>query len=161
MSKAFFVLAVLSVASCAGSPKPTPGAPTFSLAPPIAAVHPHSVTLHGDTRVDDYAWLRDKGSPDVISYLEAENAYADARMDSTKELQEVLYAEIVGRIQETDQSAPYRKGSFEYYQRTTAGRQYPILCRRVPGKDESEQVLLDMNALAEGRPFLGLGLYNV
>ena len=161
MPKALFVLAALLLASCAGSPKPTTGAPTPRAEPPVAATHPHSVTLHGDTRVDDYAWLQDKGSPEVISYLEAENAFADARMESTQELQDSLYEEIVGRIQETDQSAPYRKGAFEYYQRTIAGKQYPIHCRRVPGKEDSEQVLLDMNALAEGRPFLGLGVYEV
>jgi len=161
MPQAFFFLLALLLAGCAGSPKPTAEAPTPGADPPVAATRPHSATLHGDTRVDDYAWLQDKGSPEVMSYLDAENAYADARMDSVEQLQVSLYEEIVGRIQETDRSAPYRKGAFEYYQRTTAGQQYPIHCRRVPGRDDSEQVLLDMNALAEGLPFLGLGLYEV
>lgn len=129
--------------------------------PPVATKKPHPVTLHGDTRVDEYFWLRDKESPEVLGYLEAENAYADAQLAPTEALQKSLYEEIVGRIQETDQSAPYRKGAFEYYHRTEEGKQYRTYCRREPGDSESEQVLLDMNALAEGRPFLGLGVYEV
>jgi oligopeptidase B len=119
------------------------------------------VTLHGDTRVDDYFWLREKEAAEVTEYLEAENAYAEERMAPTVELQKTLYDEILGRIQETDQSAPYRKGAFEYYHRTEEGKQYRSYCRREPGKAGTEQVLLDMNALAAGRPFLGLGVYEV
>jgi oligopeptidase B len=129
--------------------------------PPAAPKHPHSVTLHGDTRVDDYFWLRDKDSPEVTEYLEAENAFAEDLMAPTAELQKTLYDEIVGRIQETDQSAPYPKGAFEYYHRTEEGKQYRTYCRRKPGQSNTEQVLLDMNALAEGHPFLGLGVYEV
>ena len=128
---------------------------------PIAPVRPHSVTLHDDTRIDDYHWLRDKGTEEVTAYLRAENAYADAFMKPTEQLQKTLYDEIVGRIQETDQSAPYRKGPYEYYHRTEAGKQYKIYCRREPGNADTEEVLLDMNALAEGRPFLGLGAFAV
>jgi oligopeptidase B len=131
------------------------------LAPPVAAVHPHVVTLHGDARVDGYFWFQKKGSPEVIAYLEAENAYAEAFTAPTAALQKTLYDEIVGRIQETDQSAPYRKGRFEYYFRTEEGKQYRVYCRRRPGKSETEQVLLDLNTLARGRQFLGLGLYEV
>jgi oligopeptidase B len=129
--------------------------------PPIAPIHPHSVTLHGDTRVDDYFWLREKGSAEVTGYLKAENAYAEERIAPTVELQRTLYEEILGRIQETDQSAPYRKGAFEYYHRTEEGKQYRTYCRREPGKSDTEQVLLDMNALAEDRSFLSLGVYEV
>ena len=112
-------------------------------------------------RVDNYYWLRERDNPEVIAYLEAENEYTDAVMAHTVEFQEQLYDEIVGRIQETDQSAPYRKGAFEYYHRTEEGKQYRTYCRRDPGRPETETVLLDMNALAEGRPFLGLGVYEV
>jgi oligopeptidase B len=129
--------------------------------PPVATKRPHSVTLHGDTRVDDYFWLREKGTAEVTAYLEAENAYAAEHMGPTAGLQTTIYEEILGRIQETDQSAPYRKGAFEYYHRTEEGKQYRRYCRREPGKADTEQVLLDMNALAEGRPFLGLGAYEV
>jgi oligopeptidase B len=157
-----FVLVVLflALASCAGTSKPIAEAPP-PMSPPVAPKLPHSVTLHDDTRVDEYFWLREKGSPAATAYLEAENAYAEERMAPTAGLQKTLYDEILGRIQETDQSAPYRKGDFEYYHRTEEGKQYRTHCRREPGKADTEQVLLDMNALAEGRPFLGLGAYEV
>ena len=129
--------------------------------PPIARKEPHSSTLHGDTRVDEYHWLRDKESPEVRAYLEAENAHAERVTGRTIELQRTLYDEIVGRIQETDQSAPYRKGRFEYYHRTFEGKQYRAYYRREPGKPDTENLLLDMNALAEGLPFLALGAYEV
>ncbi len=152
-----FLLLILT--GCATVPKPSPE-PT-DMPPPVAAKKPHSVTLHRDTRADDYFWLREKGSEDVTAYLGAENAYADAQMAPTAELRKTLYEEIVGRIQETDQSAPYRKGEFEYYHRTEEGKQYRTYCRRAPGRPGSEQILLDLNELARGRPFLGLGAYEV
>jgi oligopeptidase B len=133
----------------------------MSPTPPIADRRPHTVTLHGDTRVDDYHWLREKDAPDVRAYLEAENEYARRMLEPTVELQNALYEEIVARIQETDQSAPYREGAFEYYHRTEEGKQYKTYCRREPGKPETETILLDLNALAEGKPFLGLGAYEV
>jgi len=155
-----FLVAALAIAGCA-TPKPAAAPNDISASPPIADRRPHSVTLHGDTRVDDYFWLRDKESSDVLAYLEAENGYAEHMLEPTLELQRALYDEIVGRIQETDQSAPYLKGKFEYYDRTEEGKQYPTYCRREPGKPESEAVLLDMNALSESKPFLGLGAYEV
>ncbi len=146
----------------AGCATPTPVNPNnATMPPPLASKKPRSVTLHGDTRIDDYAWLADKESAEVRAYLEAENAYAEGLLQPTLELQETLYEEILARIQETDQSAPYRSGDFEYYHRTEEGKQYKTYCRRKPGKPESEEVLLDMNALAEGRAFLSLGAYEV
>jgi oligopeptidase B len=145
-----------------GCTSPSPATPKDTTpTPPIADRRPHTVTLHGDTRVDDYHWLREKGAPDVTAYLEAENDYARRMLEPTVELQNALYEEIVARIQETDQSAPYREGAFEYYHRTEEGKQYKTYCRREPGKPETEAVLLDLNALAEGKPFLGLGAYEV
>ena len=126
------VLFSLALTSCAGTSKPPTETQPPPMPPPVAAIHPHSVTLHGDTRVDDYFWLRDKGSPQVTAYLQAENAYAEERLAPTAALQKTLYDEIVGRIQETDQSAPYRKGTFEYYHRTEEGKQYRTYCRREP-----------------------------
>ena len=155
------IVLFLTLTGCASSPKTRAEPHLFPMPPPVAPTHSHSVTLHGDTRVDDYFWLREKGAPEVVAYLEAENAYAEEHMAPTAELQKTLYDEILGRIQETDQSAPYRKGAFEYYHRTEEGKQYRSYCRRQPGEASTEQVLLDMNALAEGRPFLGLGVYEV
>jgi len=161
MVQAFLVFAALQLTSCTATPKP-PAEPHPSLMPPpVARTHSHPVTLHGDKRADDYFWLREKGAPEVTRYLEAENAYAEEHMAPTADLQKTLYDEIVERIKETDQSAPYRKGAFEYYHRTEEGKQYRRYCRREPGKASTERVLLDMNALAEGRPFLGLGVYEV
>ena len=155
----FRLFALVVLLGC--TPKSPASPHDTAVRPPSAPRYPHSVTLHGDTRVDDYFWLREKESAEVRAYLEAENAYADGFMAPTRDLQKTLYDEMVGRIEETDQSAPYRKGAFEYYHRTEEGKQYQTYCRREPGKPETEAVLLDMNALAEGLPFLGLGAYEV
>ena len=79
---------------------------------------------------DDYFWLREKNNPEVIKYLEAENAYTEEVMKPTKELQETLYKEMLGRIKQTDLSVPSRIGDYFYYSRTEEGKQYPYMCRR-------------------------------
>jgi oligopeptidase B len=129
--------------------------------PPVARVRPVVSELHGERRVDDYHWLRDKRDPEVRAYLEAENDYADAVLRHTEPLQQRLYDEMLARIQETDESVPYRRGGFLYYSRTEQGKQYPIHCRRRGSLEAPEQVTLDMNALAAGKPFLALGAYQV
>ncbi len=159
--RVILLLLILVLPRCAGAPKTSSEHRTPIMTPPVAPIQPRSITLHDDTRVDNYQWLRDKGAEGVTAHLEAENAYTAALMKPTEGLQKALYEEIVGRIQETDQSAPYRKGDFEYYHRTEQGKQYRIYCRREPGKPATEAVLLDMNARAENLPFLGLGVYEV
>jgi oligopeptidase B len=129
--------------------------------PPVARRTETASTLHGDRRVDEYAWLRDKTSPDVIAYLEAENAYADATMVPRKALEQKLYDEMLARIKQTDMSVPYRKGGYLYYSRTEEGKQYPIYCRKKEGTGASEEVLLDGNALAVGKSFWSLGSFAV
>jgi oligopeptidase B len=114
--------------------------------------------LHGERRVDDYFWLRDKQDPAVKAYLEAENAYADAALEPTRALQETLYREMLARIKETDVNVPYRKDGFLYYSRTEEGKQYPIHCRK-KGSLDAEQVTLDLNQLAAGGSFMALGAY--
>jgi oligopeptidase B len=128
-----------------------------STKPPVARKSPRTTTLHGDTLVDDYYWMRDKNSPEVIAHLEAENAYTEAVMKPTEAFQESLYKEIVGRIQETDVNVPYKNGDYFYYSRTEAGKQYPLLCRKRGSLEAKEEVYLDLNALATGLKFLGLG----
>jgi oligopeptidase B len=128
--------------------------------PPRAACEPVESTFHGVRLTDEYRWLRDKDSPRVRSHLEAENAHTKAVMAFTEPLQELLYREMLARIQETDMDVPYRYGTFEYYGRTEQGKDYPILCRRAL-KDPTEQVTLDMNAMAEGHEFFALGAYDV
>ncbi len=129
--------------------------------PPMAKKHSHPVTLHGDTRQDDYFWLRDKTNPEVIKHLEEENAYTELMMADTKPLQEKLFAELKSRIKETDQSAPGRNNGYQYYSRTEAGKQYSTYCRRKGDMKGAEEVLVDMNQLAEGKKFLALRAYSV
>ena len=126
--------------------------------PPRARVAPTRLETHGVVRVDDYYWLRERDNPEVTAYLEAENEHTRAVMESTEALQETLFAEIKGRIKQTDMSVPYREGDYTYYTRFEDGREYPIYCRRPiespqPSPRPSEQVLLDVNLLAEGHDF--------
>ncbi len=125
--------------------------------PPVAPEHPKVLEAHGDRRVDPYYWLRDKQNPEVITYLEAENAYTDAVMAPTAELQEKLYTEIVGRIQETDTSAPVFYKGWWTYTRTVERLDYEIYCRRQASMEASEQVILDGNELAKGHDYFDLG----
>jgi oligopeptidase B len=127
--------------------------------PPAAKKLPTTTTLHGDTRVDDYAWLRDRDHPDTAAYLEAENAYADAVMKPAEPLQEQLYQEMLDRIRQTDMDVPFRKNGWSYYSRTEEGKQYPIYARRNESVDE--EVLLDVNELAEGKEFMAVGEMQV
>lgn len=131
------------------------------LPPPAARCEPLVHVLHGDRRVDDYAWLRQKENPHVISYLEAENAYTDAILQPTEQLQEKLYQEMLGRIQQTDLTVPYRLRGFLYFTRTEEGKQYPIHFRRRELDSSPEKLLLDLNQLAAGHPFLALGSLDV
>lgn len=129
--------------------------------PPVAKKVPHITHIHGDALSDDYFWMREKDNPDVLAYLRAENAYADAMMQSTKDFQEALYKEMLARIQETDIDVPYRKGAYFYYTRTEQGKQYPIYCRKKGDLNAPEEITLDLNAMAQGREFFSLGDYDV
>lgn len=136
-----------------------PGDPCIS--PPVARKVPKVDVYHGDRRVDDYFWLREKSNPEVVAYLEAENAYTEAVMAPTREFQEKLYQELLSHIQQTDVNVPYRDGSYFYYSRTEEGKQYPIYCRKHGSLEAGEEVILDLNELARGHPFLSLGVYRV
>lgn len=129
--------------------------------PPVAKIVPKEITVHGDTRIDNYFWLRDRSDPDVMTYLEAENRYTDEVMAPTKPLQEKLYSEILGRIQETDLSVPVRRDDFFYYTRTEEGKAYPIHCRKYSSLEAPEEILLDANALAEGQKYFRIGNFAV
>lgn len=129
--------------------------------PPLAAQYPQILETHGEQRVDEYYWLRDRDQPEVMAYLEAENAYTAAQMHHTEALQTALYDEMLSRIQETDLSVPYRKGEFYYYTRTETGKAYPIYCRKQGHLDAPEDVVLDQNELADGYDFLSLGILTV
>ena len=130
--------------------------------PPVAKRVPATRTVHGDTIVDDYAWLRNRDDPDAIAYLEAENAYCAAATAHLQPLEEQIFQEIKGRTLEADLSAPVRQGGWWYYSRTEEGKQYPIHCRRRAEQDDgSEQVMLDSNELAGDSGYFALGHFQV
>ncbi len=129
--------------------------------PPCAEKRPHTITVHGDTRVDDYYWLSDKSDPHVIAYLEAENAYMKAVMRHTEALQQRLFKEMKGRIKETDLSVPVKDGPYYYYRRTFEGKQYWTFCRKKGSLDAEEEVILDANDLAAGHDYFSVGVAEV
>lgn len=129
--------------------------------PPIAAKKPKTFENFGDKRVDDYFWLREKSAPDVIDYLKAENVYTDAFMKPYATFRETLYKDMLARIKETDENVPYRKGEYWYYSRTEMGKQYSIYARKKNSLAGNEEVILDLNELASGKAFLGLGSFDV
>jgi oligopeptidase B len=130
--------------------------------PPVAKRVEHKQEWHGRTFTDPWFWLREKSNPEVVAYIEAENAFTASVTAAQKPLQEKLYAELVARVKQTDLSAPVRDGGFWYYSRTVEGRQYPIFCRKVAGADgaldekAAEQVLLDQNEMSKGLTYLGI-----
>jgi oligopeptidase B len=131
------------------------------VAPPVAKKVPRTVEVHGTKLSDDYFWMRDKKNPEVISHLQAENAYTDAMTKATAELQERLYREMLGRIKETDTNVPYPLRGHLYYTRTEQGKQYPVFARRKGKMSEPEQVLLDLNEMAKGHTFMSVGEFDV
>ncbi len=139
---------------------------TAGIQTPVADREPRTTAIHSTELHDDYAWMRDKESPRVLDYLRAENDYTAAMMAGTEELQNQLYDEILSHIKEDDVSVPYRDGGWEYLVRTEKGLQYPRYCRRAVGSGPSlystvstpaETVVLDVNQLAEGQPFMAVG----
>lgn len=132
-----------------------------ALQPPAAQPRRSETHLHGYTLIDDYAWLREKENPEVISYLQAENAYCDAAMAGTAGLQKQLYDEMLGHIKETDISVPFHEKGFWYYSRTEQGAQYPVYCRRYGSLEAPEEIILDVNALAANESFMAIGAFTV
>lgn len=128
--------------------------------PPVAAKKPHEVKApHGAVRQDEYYWLRDdtRENQEMLAYIKAENAYADAVLAPTKTLQERLYGEIVGRIKQDDASVPYRLRGYWYYTRFETGKDYAINARRKGSMDAPEEILFDQNAMAEGKGYFSIG----
>ena len=142
-------------------PLATPVGDAASLVPPRARREPVEHVLHGDRRMDHYAWLRQKENPQVVAYLEAENAYTEALLQSSEQFQEQLYQEMLERIQQTDVSVPYRLRGYLYFSCTEQGKQYPVHCRRVDRVGSLDEPMLDLNELAKEHLFLGLGCYEV
>jgi oligopeptidase B len=149
----FLVMSVFSVAAVAAEPE--------SIKPPVAKRVPKTITIHGETRTDDYAWLREKANPETLAYLQAENAYADAMTASQEGLRKTLYDEMLRRIKQTDVQVPYRKNGYFYYTRTVEGKQYAIWARKKGNLDAPEEILIDVNQLAEGKKFMSISSFTV
>lgn len=130
-------------------------------AAPVAARKPKDVTVHEDKRIDDYFWLREKENPEVRTYLEQENAYTESVLAPAKELRTALFAEMRGRIKEDDVGAKIPFRGWRYYTRTEKDKQYPIYCRIADRPDAVEEVILDLNVLGAGKPYVALGSYKV
>lgn len=124
--------------------------------PPVAKTIPHELSMHGDTRIDPYYWLNERENPEVIAYLEAENAYAEASLAHTKGLQEQLFKEMKGRIKEDDMNVPYFENGYWYYSRFAKGQDYPIYCRKKGSQDAPEEIMFDVNVYAKGHEYFSL-----
>jgi oligopeptidase B len=122
-----------------------------TLTPPLAAVRPHRFDEFGTVRSDNYYWLKERSNPEVIKYLEDENAYTKAVMAHTEALQDRLYEEMKGRVLQNDQSVPFREGSYFYYTRVVEGKNYPIYARKRGSLNAPEEIMIDANVLAEGK----------
>ena len=131
--------------------------------PPVAKQVPHTEVQQGVEVEDPYFWLRDdeRQDPEVLAYLEAENAYTEAVMKPTEEFQQALYDEMLARIKETDLGVPERIGDYFYYERTEEGKQYRQFCRKKGSLDAEEELILDENALAEGHDYFRVGAFEV
>ncbi len=148
---ALLVLCYMTALAC--STPGDQGDSDVSPQPPIAAKQAQELEAHGDVRVDEYYWLRERDNPEVISYLEAENDYTEAAMAHTAELQDRLYEEIVGRIKQDDDSVPYKKDDYFYYSRYREGDEYPLFCRKKGSLEAVEEIMIDANKAAAGHEF--------
>lgn len=131
--------------------------------PPIAKKVPYDSTIHGDTRIDDYHWLRDmdRKDPEILKYLNEENEYTQSAMSHTTDMQTELFDELKGRIKQTDESVPYLHEGFYYYTRYEAEKEYPIYCRKEGSLEGDEVILLDENVLAADYSFYQIGGFQI
>jgi len=129
--------------------------------PPIAEKKPKELIIHDHARIDNYFWLNERENPEVIDYLTAENEYTKTIMKKTEKFQEELYDEIVGRIKQTDESVPYFDNGYFYYGRYEEGKEYPIYCRKRETLEAEEEILLNVNEMAEGHSYYSVAGYTV
>lgn len=129
--------------------------------PPVAEMRADTFTLFGQQRIDNYFWMKDKNNRKVIEYLKAENAYTDSVMASTKDLQEKIYNEIIGRIKEDDESYPTLSNGYYYLTKTEKGKQYRTYIRRKESINAPDEIIFDVNEMAEGKPAYMFGGYSI
>ena len=157
----WMIILSLAVVSCSQKAEKSPATWPEAQAP-VADIKPHNRIIHGDTVVDNYYWLNDffKKGPDsanVVKYLEAENAYTKEMMAGTEDFQQQLFEEMKSRIKEKDESVPYFYNGYYYYNRTEEGKQYYKYCRKKGSLDAPEEILLDVDKMAEGKPYYAIG----
>ncbi len=129
--------------------------------PPVAEKIKKELTIHGDTRIDNYFWLKERENPKVLEYLKAENEYLNKSLKHTKKLQKNLYEEIIARIKQTDESVPYFKNGYWYYIRYEEGKEYPVYCRKKENLKNKEEVMLNVNEMAKGHSYYEVGGMSV
>ena len=129
--------------------------------PPVSKKIPQELTIHGHTRIDPYYWLNDRTNPEVIDYLNQENEYLKEQLRHTEEFQERLFEEMKGRIKEEDESVPYLKNGYFYYTKFIKGGEYPIFCRKKGSMSAEEEILLDINVLAQDQEYMNVGSIEV
>ncbi len=132
-----------------------------SLVAPIAIKKPHPLIIHNRTRIDDYYWLKERDNKEVIDYLTQENDYLTAVMNPVKDFQNNLFEEMKARIQEQDESVPYKDGNYFYYSKYVEGGEYPIYCRKKESLDGKEEILLNGNEMAKGHKYFNIGGFEV
>ncbi|MBO9612714.1 MAG: S9 family peptidase [Dyadobacter sp.] len=165
MKKNFLLLTVI-IFSC-NQNKPVKQAYQWPGAtPPVAVMKDHETGMHGDKRNDEYYWMGDffREGPDsdkVVDYLKAENAYTDTMMAGTAKFQEALFSEMKGRIKEKDESVPVFSNGYWYYTRSEEGEQYFKYCRKKGSLEASEEILLDVDKMAEGHAYYSAVGFNV
>jgi len=152
-SFSLLLVALLVISSCTDNKS--------KMNPPVAKKINKELTAHDHTRIDPYYWLNDREDQEVINYLEEENAFTKAMMEHTEELQTKLYDEIVGRIKQTDMSVPYKRNGYFYYSRYEEGMEYPIYCRKEGSLEAEEEIMLNVNEMAEGYSYFQVGGISV
>ncbi len=151
-SKLIFALSLTFALSCKTEKKDM-----TVMEAPVAKKVPKELVTHDDVRADDYYWLNDRENPEVISYLESEDAYYEAMTAHTKDFQKVLFEEMKGRIKEDDSSVPYKENGYWYVTRYETGKEYPIYSRHKETLEASEEIVFNCNEMAEGHDFFNLG----
>ncbi len=153
--KLFFSIVIIAILAISCGPKVT------TPEPPIAQKIAKELTIHGDTRIDNYYWMNQREDSTVINYLNAENSYAEAMMKHTEEFQTKLFDEMISRIKKTDESVPAKSNGFYYYSRTEGDAEYPLYCRKEGSLEANEQILLNVPEMAKGFSYFSIGDYSV
>lgn len=164
MSKKFYhlIIATAVLASCQEENKMREA---YSWPKEISAPDANKIekvfTAHGDTRIDPYYWMNQRDTKEVLDYLHAENAYYDTMTAAMNPLKETLFQEMKARIKEVDESLPVKDNGYFYYTKNEAGKQYEIYCRKKDNLSAPEEILLDVNQLAEGKAYFAVGSYEI